>query len=397
MNPSVCLLSRISSQSKDDFMRWCAYHSTIGFRKIYIFSDIQPEWYEEAKKEIIEKYHDFSFIRVDVKWKRMSEMIRSFCQHCVNGDWGMVMSTDEWMFSSKKAEFDIRKLVSYVIQRNHAHAVTIYKEYVRKTDSGFMSKNYGTYSLNTGKFPVSSSVLFSVQDVNSNPLSGPAMPSERDLWIDTRWEKMTQNRLMSEMPEFSKCSVKIMKVVSDDDIKDAGAESEFNFNEIQFGTYFSGKFPDVFSTNPSSPVIEDVIKSDPSIKNENIPFTDDGAVIGKVLTGIMQEESLEGIINDMKSYPIHVSESDLKLIYEREARNVIRDNAPYRTLLEMLSKGSKQKDILKAIRVSPKTLKKMKGILETIPAEIKNEFSDEPEPASFNKEEEIGSSSKDEM
>ena len=55
------------------------------------------------------------------------------------------------------------------------------------------------------------------------------------------------------------------------------------------------------------------------------------------------------------------------------------------------------KDILKAIRVSPKTLKKMKGILETIPAVIKNEFSDEPEPASFNKEEEIGSSSKDEM
>ena len=84
MNPRVYLLARLVDQSKMKFKMWCKYHENLGFHKIYIFVKDEPDWFQEAKKEIIADSDRFIFIKADERWRKVSEIVKAFCKHCGN-------------------------------------------------------------------------------------------------------------------------------------------------------------------------------------------------------------------------------------------------------------------------------------------------------------------------
>lgn len=85
MNPHVHLLVKIVKQSKEMFLRWCKVHAGYGFARIYVFDDGTTEWYNDAKKEVCEKYPNFTFLNVDKRWNNRGEILSAYCKHCVMG------------------------------------------------------------------------------------------------------------------------------------------------------------------------------------------------------------------------------------------------------------------------------------------------------------------------
>jgi hypothetical protein len=400
MNPRVYLLARLVGQSKMKFKMWCKYHETIGFRKIYIFLTEEPEWLQEVKKEIIEESDRFVFIKCDERWKKVSEIVKAFCKHCGNGDWGIILSTDEYIYTEKRDKFNVGNLVGYVIQRLHARSVTLYKEYVRENDGfEFKAKNYDTYSMNDSKFPVSSTLLFSVQDVNSNPLSSPCTPASQAQWIDSRWQPINKDILSTQVPRFSECAVRVIKLL-DKDAVDEESESSFNEKASAFWHYYLYKFPEI---TPRFPPKANKVKEDTEAKlfeiteeakqavpvDEKIEYNLDGELIGRVIASVLNGNDYAKVVEDIHDARLPVSDDAIKIVYERECYNIIEGSESFQRLLRMLSDGIKQQTIMKELHVSPKNLKKWRTMLENIPAEIKAKFDTVSEATQVSVEEDV--------
>lgn len=384
MNPRVFLLGRLVEQSEMKFKMWCKYHETIGFRKIYIFLTEEPEWFQEAKKEIIADSDRFVFIKADERWRKVSEIVKAFCKHCGNGDWGTILSTDEYIYTEKHDKFNICNLVGYAIQRLHARSVTLYKEYVRENDGfEFKAKNYNTYSMDDAKFPVASTLLFSVQDVNSNPLSGPCTPANQAQWIDSRWQPMNRDILTTQLPRFSECAVRVIKLLE----KAAVDEDDTSFDEkaSAFWHYYLYKFPEITPRFPQKAtkakeeteakvqeIAEEPKPTSPA--DENVEYNIDGELVGRVIASVMNGSDYTKVLEDIHNARLPVSDDAVKIVYDRECYNIIEGSEPFQQLLYMMSNGVKQQTIMKELRVSPKNLKKWRTMLENIPAEIKAKF-----------------------
>lgn len=384
MNPQVYLLARLVDQSKMKFKMWCKYHETIGFRKIYIFLTEEPEWFQEAKKEIVADSDRFIFIKADERWRKVSEIVKAFCKHCGNGDWGTILSTDEYIYTEKHDKFSICNLVAYAIQRLHARSVTLYKEYVSENDGfEFKAKNYNTYSMDDAKFPVASTLLFSVQDVNSNPLSSPCTPANQAQWIDSRWQPMNRDILTTQVPRFSECAVRVIKLLKHDAVDED--DTSFNEKASAFWHYYLYKFPEITPRFPpkatkakeetEAKVQEIAEEPKPTAPaDENVEYNLDGELVGRVIASVMNGSDYTKVLEDIHNARLPVSDDAVKIVYDRECYNIIEGSEPFRQLLHMLSNGVKQRAIMKELRVSPKNLKKWRTMLENIPAEIKAKF-----------------------
>lgn len=385
MNPRVYLLVRLVDQSKMKFKMWCKYHENMGFRKIYVFLTEEPDWFQEAKKEIIADSDRFVFIKADERWRKVSEIVKAFCKHCCNGDWGTILSTDEYIYTEKHDKFNVGNLVGYVIQRLHARSVTLYKEYVRENDGfEFKAKNYDTYSMDDAKFPVASTLLFSVQDVNSNPLSSPCTPANQAQWIDSRWQPINKDILTTQVPRFSECAVRVIKLLEKDAV-DEEAETSFDEKASAFWHYYLYKFPEI---TPRFPPKAAKVKEETEAKvqeiadeakptapaDENIEYNLDGELVGRVIASVMNGNDYAKVLEDIHNARLPVSDDAVKIVYDRECYNIIEGSEPFQQLLHMLSKGVKPQTIMKELRVSPKNLKKWRMMLESIPAEIKARF-----------------------
>lgn len=384
MNPQVYLLARLVDQSKLKFTMWCKYHETIGFRKIYIFLTEEPEWFQEAKKEIVADSDRFIFIKADERWRKVSEIVKAFCKHCGNGDWGTILSTDEYIYTEKHDKFNICNLVGYAIQRLHARSVTLYKEYVSENDGfEFKAKNYNTYRMDDAKFPVASTLLFSVQDVNSNPLSSPCTPANQAQWIDTRWQPMNRDILTTQVPRFSECTVRVIKLLENDAVDED--DTSFDEKASAFWHYYLYKFPEI---TPRFPPKETKAKEETEAKvqeiaeepkptapaDENVEYNLDGELVGRVIASVMNGRDYTKVLEDIHNARLPVSDDAVKIVYDRECYNIIEGSEPFQQLLHMLSNGVKHQTIMKELRVSPKNLKKWRTMLENIPAEIKAKF-----------------------
>lgn len=388
MNPRVYLLARVANQTKMKFKMWCKYHENIGFRKIYIFTKEEPEWFQEAKKEIIADSDRFVFIKTDERWRKVSEIVKAFLKHCGNGDWGMLLSTDEYIFTEKRDKFNVGNLVGYVIQRLHARSVTLYKEYVKENNGfEFLAKDYDTYSMDDEKFPVASTILFSVQDVNTNPLSSPFTPANQAQWIDSRWQPMNKDILTTQVPRFTECAVRIIKLLDSDAVDEESAKS-FDEKASAFWHYYLYKFPEITPRFPpkATKAKEEVetkvkeIAEESKVEapaNENVEYNLDGELIGRVIATVMNGGDYNKVLEDIHAARLPVSDEDIKIVYERECYNIIEGSEPFQRLLQMLSDGAKPQAIMKELHVSPKNLKKWREMLDSIPAEIKAKFDRE--------------------
>lgn len=384
MNPRVYLLARLVKQSKMKFKMWCKYHEQIGFSKIYILLTEEPDWFQEAKQEIIAASDRFVFIRADERWRKVSEIVKAFCKRCGNGDWCTILSTDEYIYTEKHDKFNICNLVGYAIQRLHARSVTLYKEYVRENDGfEFKAKNYDTYSMDDAKFPVTSTLLFSVQDVNSNPLSSPCTPANQAQWIDSRWQPMNRDILSTQVPRFSECAVRVFKLLE----KDAVDEDDTSFDEkaSAFWHYYLYKFPEITPRFPpkatkareetEAKVQEIAEEPKPNVPaNENVEYNLDGELIGRVIASVMNGSDYAKVLEGIHNARLPVSDEDVKIVYERECYNIIEGSEPFQQLLHMLSNGAKPQTIMRELRVSATNLKKWRTMLDNIPAEIKAKF-----------------------
>lgn len=399
MNPRVYLLARLVDQSKMKFKMWCKYHENLGFRKIYIFLTKEPEWFQEAKKEIIDENDCFVFIKADERWRKVSEIVKAFCKHCGNGDWGTILSTDEYIYTEKRDKFNVCNLVGYVIQRLHARSVTLYKEYVRENDGfEFKAKNYDSYNMTDAKFPVASTLLFSVQDVNSNPLSSPCTPANQAQWIDSRWQPMNRDILTTQLPRFSECAVRVIKLLEKDAVEEEDDKS-FDEKASAFWHYYLYKFPEI---TPRFPPKSTKIKEETEAKvqeiaeeskveppsDEKIEYNLDGELVGRVIASILNGNDYSKVLEDIHNARLPVSDEQVKIVYDRECYNIIEGSEPFQTLLHMMSDGTKPQMMMKELRTSPKNLKKWRTMLENIPAEVKAKF-DKPEEAPLTVEEEV--------
>lgn len=398
MNPRVYLLARLVDQSKMKFKMWCKYHENMGFRKIYIFLTEEPEWFQEAKKEIIAESDRFVFIKADGRWRKVSEIVKAFCKHCGNGDWGTILSTDEYIYTEKHDKFNIGSLVGYAIQRLHARSVTLYKEYVRENDGfEFKAKNYDTYRMDDAKFPVASTLLFSVQDVNRNPLSSPCTPANQAQWIDSRWQPINRDILNTQLPRFSECAVRVIKLLE----KDAVDEDDTSFDEkaSAFWHYYLYKFPEI---TPRFPPKSTKVKEETEAKvqeiaeaakvehpvDEKVEYNLDGELVGRVIASILNGNDYSKVLEDIHNARLPVSDEQVKIVYDRECYNIIEGSEPFQNLLHMMSDGTKPQTMMKELRTSPKNLKKWRTMLENIPAEVKAKF-DKPEDNPLTVEEEV--------
>ena len=399
MNPRIYLLARLVKQSKMKFKMWCKYHETIGFRKIYIFLTEEPEWFQEAKKEIIDESDRFVFIKADERWKKVSEIVKAFCKHCGNGDWGTILSTDEYIYTEKHDKFNVGNLVGYIIQRLHARSLTIYKEYVMENDGfEFKAKNYDTYSMNETKFPVASTLLFSVQDVNSNPLSSPCTPANQSQWIDARWQPMNKDILTTQLPRFSECAIRVIKLLEKDAVEEED-EKSFDEKASAFWHYYLYKFPEI---TPRFPPKATKVKEETEAKvqeiaeeskveapaDEKLEYNLDGELVGRVIASVLNGNDYTKVLEDIHAARLPVSDEQIKIVYDRECYNIIEGSEPFQQLLHMLSEGVKPQTIMKELHVSPKNLKKWRTMLENIPADIKARF-DKPEETQVTAEEEV--------
>lgn len=401
MNPRVYLLARLVDQSKMKFKMWCKYHANFGFRKIYIFMTEEPEWFQEAKKEIIADNDCFVFIKADARWRKVSEIVKAFCKHCGNGDWGTILSTDEYIYTDKHDKFDVGNLVGYVIQRLHARSVTLYKEYVRENDGfEFKAKNYDTYEMGDSQFPVASTLLFSVQDVNSNPLSSPCTPANQAQWIDSRWQPINKDILTTQIPRFSECAVRVIKLLEKDAV-DEESDKSFDEKATAFWQYYLYKFPEI---TPRFPPKSTKVKEETEAKiqeiaeeskptgpaDEKIEYNLDGELIGRVIASVMQGNDYTKVLEDIHNARLPVSDEQVKIVYDRECYNIIEGSEPFQNLLHMLSDGVKPQTIMKDLRISATQLKKWRTMLESIPAEIKAKFDTKStEEAPLTVEEEV--------
>lgn len=401
MNPRVYLLARVAKQSKMKFKMWCKYHENIGFRKIYIFTNDEPEWFQEAKKEVIESSDRFVFIKPDERWRKVSEIVKAFLKHCGNGDWGMLLSTDEYIFTEKRDKFNVGNLVGYVIQRLHARSVTLYKEYVRENDGfEFKAKDYDTYSMDDEKFPVASTILFSVQDVNSNPLSSPFTPANQAQWIDSRWQPMNKDILTTHVPRFTECAVRVIKLLEADAV-DEESDKSFDVKATAFWQYYLYKFPEITPRFPPKATkakeeletkIQEIAEESKveAPAEEKVEYNLDGELIGRVIAAILNGSDYAKILEGIHAARLPVSDDAVKIVYERECYNIIEGSEPFQRLLQLLTEGAKPQAIMKELNVSPKNLKKWREMLESIPPEIKAKFDKaESEEASVAVEEEL--------
>lgn len=384
MNPHVHLLVKIVKQSKEMFLRWCKIHAGYGFARIYVFDDGTTEWYNDAKKEVCEKYNNITFLNVDKRWNNRGEILSAYCKHCVNGDWGLILASNEFLYTDRWHKFDIRKFVGYAIRANHAHSVTIYKEYISDNDDyQFQRKRYNTYSASAEECPLSSAVLFSVQDRTVCPLANAFIPSDRNNWFDSNWNSLSVEDYINSVPVYSTYPVRVFKLFE----RNALSEEEravFDEPDEVFWKYFLYMCPDFepkyHEKGEFRKGIDELAREkaeaakEANVPNENLPFEEDGEVIGVIMDAILHGKSFDEIVSVVKNGRINVSDEDIKLIYDRECYNVIYSNKPYVTLIKLLESGAKQKDMLKALHVSPKTLKQMKETLLMIPAEVKARF-----------------------
>ena len=388
MNPRVYLLARLANKSKMKFKMWCKYHENVGFKKIYIFVKDEPEWFQEAKKEIIDASDRFVFIKADERWRKVSEIIKAFLKHCGNGDWGLFLSTDEYIYTEKHDNFNVGNLVSYAIQRLHARSITLYKEYVRENDGfEFKAKDYNTYTMDDEKFPVSSAIMFSVQDVNSNPLSSPFTPANQAQWIDSRWQPMNKDILTTQIPRFTECAVRIFKLLESDAV-DEESDKSFTEKASAFWHYYLYKFPEITPRFPPKAtkakeevetkvqeIAEEVKVEAPA--DEKVEYNLDGELIGRVIASIMSGKDYPKVLEDIHAARLPVTDDAVKIVYDRECYNIIEGSEPFQHLLQMLTDGVKPQAIMKELHISPKNLKKWREMLESIPAEIKAKFDRE--------------------
>lgn len=398
MNPRVYLLARLVNQSETKFKMWCKYHDTCGFRKIYVFASEEPSWFHTAKTEITTASERFVFIKSDSRWKKVSEMVKAFCKHCGNGDWGMILGTDEYIFSEKGSKFKVGHLVGYAIQRRHARAVTIYKEYVKEAeDVGFKAKDYFSYTTEDAKFPVSSTLLFSVQDVTRNPLSSPFTPVQQEQWVDTSWCPLNREILMNSVPRFSDCSVRVIKLLDADAVDDESAAS-FTIPATGFMAYLLYRFPElkekIFKRKGKvdAEVEENIRKNEEDAKksvvpaDENLEYNLDGELVGRVISHILMGTPYPTVLEDIHDLKLPVSDEAVKIVYDRECYNIVDGNGQYRRLVQLMSDGAKSPAIMRELHVSPKSLKKMRTMIESMPPEIKARFVTETVVETGNKD-----------
>lgn len=384
MNPHVYLLVKIIKQSKEDFIRWCKFHANYGFAKIYVFDDGTTEWYKEAEAEIKELYSNFVFLNTTPRWNNRGEILGAFCKHCVNGDWGMILASNEYLWTKKWGKFDIRELVAFAMQKNHAHSISVFKEYLIKDDGyQFKSKDYASYIKGAKECPDSSVVLFSVRDKNICPLSNSVTPADKVNWFDTLWTPVTPERLMVKIPMFSEYPVRVFKLLTEGAVSDSELE-KFNHHDNTLWPFYLNTFPEFEpkfkSADEQKKVIEESARAAAeeakmvNKQNESLEYEIDGEVIGRVVSCIMRAMPYDEIVDDVKKTRLNVSDEDIKIIYDRECFNIIDGNKLFMKLIEMMSAGAKQNAMVRELHVSPKTLKKWKEMMLVIPAEIKAKF-----------------------
>lgn len=384
MNPHVYLLVKIVKQSKKKFLDWCQFHANFGFAKIYVFDDGSTEWYDDAASEVQSKYKNFVFLNRSERWNNRGEILGAFCKHCVNGDWGMVIASNEFIWTKKWQKFDVRSLVAAAIQNCHAHAITFYKEYVIENDDyQFKTKDFNTYSANVKECPCTSLVMFSVQDKKICPMSSAVVPLDKARWFDSNWEPLSVEKLMSGVPTFSSYPVRIFKLLEKGSISDVEL-SNFTYDDTTLWPLYCSTFTDFVPKYPEKSEYKKQVEAEvlqkaeeaklATVLNEKLDYEIDGEVIGRIVSAIMRGVNFEGVVAEVKETNISVSDDDIKIIYDRECYNIIMSNVPYQRLIDMMMNGVKQKDMLKELHVSTKTLKRMKDVLASIPAEIKGKF-----------------------
>jgi hypothetical protein len=245
---------------------------------------------------------------------------------------------------------------------------------------------------------VASTLLFSVQDVNSNPLSSPCTPANQAQWIDSRWQPMNRDILTTQLPRFSECAVRVIKLLEKDAVEEEDDKS-FDEKASAFWHYYLYKFPEI---TPRFPPKSTKIKEETEAKvqeiaeeskveppaDEKIEYNLDGELVGRVIASILNGNDYAKVLEDIHNARLPVSDEQVKIVYDRECYNIIEGSEPFQQLLHMMSDGTKPQVMMKELRTSPKNLKKWRTMLENIPAEVKAKF-DKPEEAPLTVEEEV--------